>query len=105
MVYTGFEYEKNQMYIDGPSGTPIVDKAYIEGRDNVFLRNYRRKIAEEVEDKMNCLGTCPNEKDIILSIIAPEDYNRKGLLHCGTDCWNDQCKQYCVKPVDITRKE
>lgn len=60
----------------------------------MFLRWYRKKIAEAVEEKMNYLGTCPNEKEIILSIIAPKDYKRNKDSHCGTDCWNAECKCY-----------
>lgn len=60
----------------------------------MFLRWYRRKIAEAVEEKMCYLGTCPNEKGIILNIIAPKDYKREGVPHCGTDCWNTECECY-----------
>ena len=63
----------------------------------MFLRWYRRKIAEVVEDKMCYLSNCPNEKDIVLSIIAPQDYNQNGVPHCGTDCWNTECKCYYRK--------
>lgn len=52
----------------------------------MFLRWYRRKIAEAVEAKMCYMGSCPNEKEIILSIIAPKDYKRKSTSHCSTDC-------------------
>lgn len=44
----------------------------------MFLMWYRRKIAKEVEEKMLYMGSCPNEMEIILSIIAPKDYSRKG---------------------------
>lgn len=60
----------------------------------MFLRWYRKRIAEAVEDKMGYLGTCPNEKEIILSIIAPDDYKRGSLSHCITDCWNKSCPSY-----------
>lgn len=63
----------------------------------MFLRWYRKKIAEAVEDKMGCLGTCPNEKEIILSIIAPNDYKRGSVSHCITDCWNESCLSYRVR--------
>lgn len=62
----------------------------------MLFRQYRRKIAEEVEVKMLYMGSCPNEMEIILSIIAPKDYPRKGIPHCGTDCWNTECQCYCV---------
>lgn len=60
----------------------------------MFLRWYRKKIAEAVEDKMCYMGSCPNEKEIILSIIAPKDYKRGSASHCGTDCWNKECVSY-----------
>ena len=60
----------------------------------VFLRWYRKKIAEAVETKMCYMGSCPNEQEIILSIIAPKDYPRKSVSHCSTDCWNEDCKCY-----------
>jgi hypothetical protein len=60
----------------------------------MFLRRYRRKIAKAVEIKMLCMGSCPNEIDIILSIIAPKDYRREEVSHCGTDCWNTECQCY-----------
>lgn len=60
----------------------------------MFLRWYRKKIAEEVENKMCYLGTCPNEKEILLHIIAPKDYKRGSKNHCGTDCWNTECRCY-----------
>lgn len=62
----------------------------------MFLMWYRRKIAKEVEEKMLYMGSCPNEMEIILSIIAPKDYSRKGTPHCSTDCWNTKCQCYCV---------
>lgn len=59
----------------------------------MFFRWYRKKIANSVADKMAYMGTCPNERDIILAIIAPKDYRRKGI-HCNTDCWITGCKSY-----------
>lgn len=61
----------------------------------MFLRWYRKKIAEAVEVKMCYMATCPNEQDSILSIIAPKDYKPKGVSHCNTDCWNKTCTSYC----------
>lgn len=58
----------------------------------MFLKLYRRKIAEQVDEKMRYMGTCPNERDMILSIIAPKSYNNKEVPHCGTDCWNTNCR-------------
>lgn len=60
----------------------------------MFLRWYRRKIAEAVEARMSYMATCLNERDIILNIIAPKDYKRKGILHCSTDCHNKLCYSY-----------
>ena len=60
----------------------------------MFLRWYRKKIARDVEEKMCYMGSCPNERDIILSIIAPNDYDRSCASHCGTDCWNTKCVCY-----------
>lgn len=62
----------------------------------MFLRWYRRKIAEAVEARMSYMATCLNERDIILNIIAPKDYKRKGILHCDTDCYNKSCYSYRV---------
>ena len=69
----------------------------------MFLRWYRKKIAEAVEDKMGYLGTCPNEKEIILSIIAPNDYKRGSVSHCITDCWNKSCLSYRVRDKESNR--
>ena len=60
----------------------------------MFLRWYRKKIAEAVEDKMDYLRTCPNERDMILNIIAPKDYKKLLESHCGIDCWKKNCKCY-----------
>ena len=59
----------------------------------MFFRWYRRKIARRVAGKMVYIGTCPNERDIILRIIAPRDYNST-VKHCSTDCWRTDCKSY-----------
>ena len=58
----------------------------------MLLRYYRRKIARDVEDKMCHMGSCPNEMNIILSIIAPKDYKRSKESHCVTDCWKTDCQ-------------
>lgn len=60
----------------------------------MFLRWYRKKIADAVEEKMGYLATCPNEREIILSIISPKDYKRSRESHCGTDCWHKECRNY-----------
>ena len=59
----------------------------------MFFRWYRCKIARQVEDKMLRMGSCPNERDTVLWIIAPKDYPRKSN-HCNTDCWKTACKLY-----------
>ena len=58
----------------------------------MFFRWYRKKIAEAVEAKMCYMNSCPNEKEIILNIIAPKDYKRKSAFHCNIDCRNKDCK-------------
>lgn len=60
----------------------------------MFLRWYRKKIADKVADKMCYLNTCLNERDILLSIIAPKDYKGPGELHCDIDCCNTKCQCY-----------
>lgn len=57
----------------------------------MFLRWYRKRIAEVVENKMRYIGTCPNEMETILSIIAPKNYKRDVTNHCLTDCWKTDC--------------
>ena len=52
----------------------------------------RVKIAEEVKEKMMYMGTCLNERDIILDIILGRRIPRD--LHCNTDCKDDECKLY-----------
>ena len=64
----------------------------------MFLRWYRKKIAEAVEEKMCYMRSCPNEIEIILNIIAPADYKRGVSAHCSTDCWNTECQ--CYSRVD-----
>ena len=46
----------------------------------MFFRWYRRKIAEAVETKMCYMGSCPNEKEIVLCIIAPKTINEQAYL-------------------------
>lgn len=66
----------------------------------MLLRWYRKQIAAEVDEKMCYMGSCPNEKEIVLSIIAPRDYKRSCENHCGTDCWNKGCQCYCREEPD-----
>lgn len=69
----------------------------------MLFRWYRRKIARRVADKMAYLNSCPNERDIILHIIAPYDYNGT-VNHCSMDCWRTDCRCYRRKE-DMTRKK
>lgn len=66
----------------------------MKGWFDMLLRWYRKRIAKAVEEKMCYMGSCPNEKEIVLSIIAPKDYRRRSESHCGTDCWNTECASY-----------
>lgn len=54
----------------------------------------KNKIAKDVEDKMMYMGTCPNERDVILHIIAPKKYPQFDRLHCNLDCWHKECKNH-----------
>lgn len=65
----------------------------------MFLRWYRKKIAEAVEVKMCYMATCPNEQDSILSIIAPKDYKPKGVSHLTQTAGTKH-----VVPIALTRK-
>ena len=67
--------------------------------NDMFLRRYRRKIANTVKDKMVYMGSCPNEIDIVLSIIAPKDYTIKSTPHCNTNCTYTDCKCCCSNIV------
>lgn len=60
---------------------------------NTHEQKLRKKISDSVEDKMNYLACCPNEKEIYLHIIDP-NYPRLKTLHCNTDCHISDCKLY-----------
>lgn len=62
----------------------------------MLLKWYRRKIARQVADKMMYMNSCPNERDVVLRIIAPRDYNCN-VKHCNTDCWRTDCECYSRK--------
>ena len=68
----------------------------INKENEKFRRKLRKNIAEQVEDKMCYMGTCPNERDMILNIIS-DDYPRLEQIHCNTDCWIKNCESYRVK--------
>lgn len=56
-------------------------------------KKLRRKIAEEVQEKMYYLNTCPNERDMILNIILPkEDRISPSYRHCRKDCASTTCE-------------
>ena len=57
----------------------------------MFLRWYRKRIAEQVAEKMAYSKTCPNERDAILHIIAPRDYEKVYRSYCDLDCFNVDC--------------
>ena len=69
----------------------------------MLLRLYRRKIAQKVADKMAYMNSCPNERDIVLHIIAPKDYAHN-IEHCNTDCLDTTCKCYHYGMEDDKRK-
>lgn len=51
----------------------------------------RKRIAENVENKMCYMSCCPNERDIYLHIIAPDDYPLLKKSHCDIDCPFTDC--------------
>ena len=54
-------------------------------------RKLRRKIAEDVLDKMNDLHICPNERDIILNVILGSKDRYLWERHCIADCSIKNC--------------
>ena len=46
------------------------------------------------QNMMLYLYTCPNERDIILSIISPETYEQIQETHCNSDCSHRECMSY-----------
>lgn len=61
--------------------------------DSVHTKSLRMEIAAEVGEKMCYLNTCPNEREIILNTIDPDNHIRK-VSHCATDCTQIDCKNY-----------
>lgn len=56
-------------------------------------KKLRRKIAQEVQEKMYYLNTCPNKRDLILNIILPkEDRITPSYRHCRKDCTSTTCE-------------
>ena len=60
---------------------------------NPFHR-LRKIIAEEVDNRMMYMMTCPNERDTILWIIDSYDYPYNYNIHCGEDCCRPTCHTY-----------
>jgi len=58
----------------------------------------RKKIAKDIFDKMCDMGSCPNERDIVVDIIEHGKRTIWGGEHCTTDCWCKDCQSYAVKP-------
>ena len=56
-------------------------------------RKLRKKIAEQIADKMMYMNTCPNERDIILNIILSKKDRFKWHIHCN-ECHNKNCASY-----------
>ena len=67
---------------------------YISKRQREYEQLIRDKIAWDVDDKMLYLDTCPNERDIILSIISPNTYKHIQETHCNRDCEHIECGLY-----------
>lgn len=55
-------------------------------------KKLRRKIAQEVQEKMYYLNTCPNERDLILNIILPKKDRISSYRHCKRDCTSTTCE-------------
>ena len=55
-------------------------------------KKLRRKIAQEVQENMYYLKSCPNEKDIILNIILPKEDRLPVYSHCRKDCLDATCE-------------
>ena len=54
-------------------------------------RKLRRKIADDVLNKMNDMNTCPNERDTILNVILSSKDRYSWERHCMTDCSIETC--------------
>lgn len=55
-------------------------------------KKLRRKIAQQVENKMYYLNSCPNERDMILNIILPKEDRILFHSHCRKDCLDTTCE-------------
>ena len=69
--------------------------AYGENEANKdFEKELRKKIAYNVEDKMEYMHCCLNEMDTYLHIIAPDEYPLIREPHCNIDCYHIGCRSY-----------
>lgn len=66
-------------------------------------RKLRKKIAENVSDKMGYMNTCLNERDIILNIILSKKDRYKWDLNCNTNCQNPNCPVHELLGDNIKR--
>lgn len=64
---------------------------YIKKEIKSLKGNNNENIAKRVKEKMEEMGSCPNEIDIILNIISPKHFNRNAVPHCKKDCLNEEC--------------
>lgn len=64
---------------------------YLKKEVQILNNNNNKNIAKRVKEKMEEMGSCPNEMDIILNIINPKEFNRNTVPHCKKDCWNEEC--------------
>ena len=65
------------------------------------FQELRKQIAQNVEDKMTSMGSCPNEMDIILWVIDPKNHPRH-------DCFKVSCPTFQLfindKIIDAYKK-
>lgn len=59
----------------------------------MFFSWYRDRIAKQVEIKMLYLGTCLNDKNIILNIISPKTYKTKSSSLCSVCQRRYRCEE------------
>lgn len=64
---------------------------YIKKEIQILNNNHNKNIAKRVKEKMEEMGSCPDEIDIILNIINPKEFNHNAVPHCKKDCWNEEC--------------
>lgn len=83
----------NVTYVDGERFRVRVDDEYLKELNwyepSVKEEVLRRKIAEEVKDKMYQMCVCLNVQESVLNIIL--DNNQPFESHCHRDCKNTTC--------------